>query len=99
MSKPMLVTLPLKLLVMDCWPLKIISERGVRSAESKDVEANNFPQNYFCAGAGGEDSIFHAERGSKHPRGFGPEKIAGNWGAAASFADRKCGDFLRSVHR
>jgi tetratricopeptide (TPR) repeat protein len=34
MSKPMVVTLPFVMLLLDFWPLKRIAERGVRSADS-----------------------------------------------------------------
>jgi len=37
MSKPMLVTLPFVLLLLDYWPLKRIAECGVRSAESENT--------------------------------------------------------------
>jgi hypothetical protein len=37
MSKPMLVTLPFVLLLLDYWPLGRSAERGVRSAESRKV--------------------------------------------------------------
>jgi Flp pilus assembly protein TadD len=37
MSKPMLVTLPFLMLLLDWWPLGRISELGVRSSESKDA--------------------------------------------------------------
>ena len=43
MSKPMLVTVPFVLLLLDWWPLKRIAECGVRSAEcgvqSADLKA------------------------------------------------------------
>ena len=43
MSKPMLVTLPLILLVMDWWPLGRFARRGAESAELQDKPAKAVP--------------------------------------------------------
>jgi tetratricopeptide (TPR) repeat protein len=43
MSKPMLVTLPFVLLLMDYWPLKRIADWGLGIADSKDAKAVALP--------------------------------------------------------
>jgi len=57
MSKPMLVTLPLVLLLLDYWPLGRISEFGVRSSGLKDV-----PQSLGAAKRSEDGSTVRAAR-------------------------------------
>jgi hypothetical protein len=68
MSKPMVVTLPFVLLLLDYWPLKRIAECGVRSAESNQASTigrlllEKVP--FFALSAAGSVVMSIAQRGN-----------------------------------
>ena len=54
MSKPMLVTVPFVLLLLDYWPLKRIAECGVRSADSKGQSQDGVVSSQWSVASSGQ---------------------------------------------